>query len=78
MPGRPSLARMGVFSAILLATAAVLTPPAPAGAAGREVLLHGAAAVGMEDVAYPNANGGPALFPVAPSAYVGRCPRPRR
>ena len=48
--------------------------PYLADAAGREVLLHGAAAVGMEDVAYPNANGGPALFPVAPSAYAGRCP----
>ena len=50
--------------------------PYLADAAGREVLLRGAAAVGMEDVAYPNANGGPALFPVAPSAYAGRCPTP--
>jgi hypothetical protein len=49
--------------------------PYVADAAGRQVLLHGAAAVGMEDVAYPNANGGPALFPVAPSAYAGRCPK---
>ena len=48
--------------------------PYLADAAGREVLLHGAAAVGMEDVAYPDADGGPALFPVAPSAYDGRCP----
>jgi endoglycosylceramidase len=46
-----------------------------ADAAGREVLLHGAAAVGMEDVAYPNADGGPAAFPVAPSAYDGTCPK---
>jgi endoglycosylceramidase len=46
-----------------------------ADAAGRQVLLHGAAAVGMEDVAYPGANGGPAIFPVAPSAYTGRCPK---
>ena len=29
----------------------------------------------MEDVAYPNADGGPAIFPVAPSAYDGRCPK---
>ena len=49
--------------------------PYLADSAGRQVLLHGAAAVGMEDVAYPNANGGPAIFPVAPSAYQGRCPR---
>jgi endoglycosylceramidase len=49
--------------------------PYLADAGGREVLLHGAAAVGMEDVAYPNANGGPALFPVAPTAYDGRCPK---
>ena len=44
-------------------------------AAGRQILLHGAAAVGMEDVAYPGANGGPSLFPVAPSAYDARCPK---
>jgi hypothetical protein len=50
--------------------------PYLADAAGREVLLRGAAAVGMEDVAYPNANGGPAVFPVAPAAYDGRCPKP--
>jgi endoglycosylceramidase len=47
--------------------------PYLADTAGREVLLHGAAAVGMEDVAYPRANGRPALFPVSPSAYAGRC-----
>jgi endoglycosylceramidase len=41
---------------------------------GRQVLLHGAAVVGMEDVAYPGANGGPALFPVSARAYDGRCP----
>jgi endoglycosylceramidase len=41
---------------------------------GRQVLLHGAAVVGMEDVAYPDANGGPALFPVSARAYDGRCP----
>ncbi len=49
--------------------------PYLADATGREVQLRGAAAVGMEDVAYPNANGGPAIFPVAPSAYDGRCPK---
>jgi endoglycosylceramidase len=61
----------------------VVTPPAGtpdatpylADPSGRQVLLHGVAAVGMEDVAYPNANGGPALFPVSPSAYTGRCPK---
>jgi hypothetical protein len=49
--------------------------PYLADASGREVLLRGVAAVGMEDVAYPNANGGPALFPVSPSAYQGGCPK---
>jgi endoglycosylceramidase len=42
--------------------------------AGRQVLLHGAAVVGMQDVAYPDADGKPALFPVDPGAYDGRCP----
>ena len=49
--------------------------PYLADTAGRQVLLHGAAAVGLEDVAYPGANGGPALFPVSPTAYDGRCPK---
>jgi endoglycosylceramidase len=49
--------------------------PYLADAAGRQILLHGAAAVGLQDVAYPDANGGPALFPVSPSAYDGRCPK---
>ena len=60
----------------------VVTPPGGpdltpylADAAGRQVLLHGVAAVGMEDVAYPEANGGPAVFPVSPAAYAGRCPK---
>jgi endoglycosylceramidase len=60
----------------------VVTPPGgPNGTpyladdASREILLHGAAAVGMEDVAYPNADGGPALFPVKPAAYAGKCPK---
>jgi endoglycosylceramidase len=42
--------------------------------AGREVILRGVAAVGMQDVAYPDANGGPAIFPVDPAAYAGTCP----
>ena len=37
--------------------------PYLADGAGRQVLLHGAAAVGMEDVAYPNADGGPGALP---------------
>jgi endoglycosylceramidase len=60
----------------------VVTPPSGsadatpylADATGRQVLLHGAAVVGMQDVAYPDANGGPALFPVDPAAYDGKCP----
>jgi hypothetical protein len=60
----------------------VVDPPTGSGDAtpyladtsGRQVLLHGAAVVGMEDVAYPNADGGPALFPVSARAYDGRCP----
>jgi len=51
--------------------------PYLADAAGRQVLLHGVAVVGLQDVAYPGANGGPALFPVSPSAYDGRCPAPQ-
>lgn len=42
---------------------------------GRQVLLRGVAAVGLQDVAYPTADGGPALFPVATSAYDGKCPQ---
>ena len=42
---------------------------------GRQVLLHGVAAVGLQDVAYPKAGDKPALFPVSPSAYDGRCPK---
>ena len=57
--------------------------PAPTGDAtpyladssGRQVLLRGVAAVGLQDVAYPNANGKPALFPVSPSDYDGKCPK---
>jgi endoglycosylceramidase len=79
----PPAANAAVASSIPpLAFLHVVTPaggpdrtPYLADAAGREVLLHGVAAVGMEDVAYPNADGGPALFPVSPSAYTGRCPK---
>ena len=52
--------------------------PYLADAAGRQVLLHGAAAVGMEDVAYPGANGGPALFPSRRRPTTGAAPRRRR
>jgi endoglycosylceramidase len=48
--------------------------PYLADSSGRQVLLRGVAAVGLQDVAYPNAKGKPALFPVSPSAYDGRCP----
>ena len=30
--------------------------------------------MGMQDVAYPGANGGPAIFPVNPASYDGKCP----
>ncbi len=63
------------FLHVVTPTSAPDATPYLADAAGRQILLHGAAAVGMEDVAYPGANGGPALFPVAPSAYDGRCPK---
>ncbi len=43
--------------------------------AGRRVTLRGMAVVGMQDVAYPDADGGPALFPVDPAAYDASCPR---
>jgi len=61
----------------------VAVPPGASGAAatpylvdsaGRRVILRGVAVVGLQDVAYPGANGGPALFPIDPSAYDGRCP----
>ena len=41
---------------------------------GRRVILRGVAAVGLQDVAYPGGAGGPALVPVDPSAYDGKCP----
>jgi endoglycosylceramidase len=63
------------FLHVVTPTSGPNVTPYLADSAGRQVLLHGAAAVGMEDVAYPGANGGPAIFPVAPSAYQGRCPR---
>jgi endoglycosylceramidase len=40
----------------------------------RRVILRGVAVVGLQDVAYPGANAGPALFPVSPAAYDGKCP----
>jgi endoglycosylceramidase len=48
--------------------------PYLADSSGRQILLRGVAAVGLQDVAYPNANGKPAIFPVSPSAYDGKCP----
>jgi endoglycosylceramidase len=70
----PTLPAFAFLHVVTPTTGADRTPYL-ADPAGREVLLHGVAAVGMQDVAYPNANGGPALFPVAPSAYDGRCPK---
>jgi endoglycosylceramidase len=70
-----SLALSLTFLHVVTPTSGGDRTPYLADAAGRQVLLHGAAAVGMEDVAYPNAQGGPALFPVAPSAYASRCPK---
>ncbi|MGO8870088.1 MAG: cellulase family glycosylhydrolase [Acidimicrobiales bacterium] len=55
-------------------TTAADASPYLADPAGRQVLLHGAAVVGMQDVAYPNADGGPAIFPLSASAYDGKCP----
>jgi endoglycosylceramidase len=49
--------------------------PYLADSSGRQVLLRGVAAVGLQDVAYPDANGKSALFPVSPSAYDGKCPK---
>ncbi len=49
--------------------------PYLADAAGRHVILQGDAAVGLQDVAYPGANGGKAIFPVSPTAYAGTCPK---
>ncbi len=60
---------------MVVPTSGLDVTPYLADAAGRQVLLHGVAAVGMQDVAYPRANGGPAIFPVSPSAYDGRCPK---
>ena len=83
LPLTPPAANAAVVSTVPpLTFLHVVTPPGGpdrtpylADAAGRQVLLHGVAAVGMEDVAYPDANGGPALFPVSPAAYAGRCPK---
>jgi hypothetical protein len=67
----PSLPYLHVVTA---PTDSANATPYLADPAGRQVLLHGAAVVGMQDVAYPNADGGPALFPVSPGAYDGKCP----
>ncbi len=75
--GRPAAADLPALSFLHVVTPAAGTADATpylADPAGRHVLLYGAAAVGMEDVAYPDANGGPALFPVSPGSYEGRCP----
>jgi endoglycosylceramidase len=69
----PAVSGLGFLHVVTPASGPDHTPYL-ADASGREVLLHGANAVGMEDVAYPRANGRPALFPVSPSAYDGRCP----
>jgi endoglycosylceramidase len=42
---------------------------------GSQVMLRGVAVVGLQDVAYPGADGRPALFAVSPSAYDGKCPK---
>lgn len=81
---RPPLPAPGVVPA--LGFLHVVVPPADGGAGatpyladavGRQILLHGVAVVGLQDVAYPGADGGPALFPVSPAAYDGRCPAPQ-
>ena len=73
-PGAGTIPALTYLHVVTPAGGADRTPYLADGA-GRQVLLHGAAAVGMEDVAFPGANGGPALFPVSPSAYEGRCPK---
>lgn len=48
--------------------------PYLADAAGRQVLLNGVAAVGLEDTAYPGSGDGPPKYPIDPAAYDGTCP----
>jgi len=77
-----SAAGTGVSEVAPLPFLHVVTPasgadrtPYLAGPTGQQVLLRGVAAVGMEDVNYSGADGGPAIFPVSSSAYDGKCPR---
>jgi endoglycosylceramidase len=69
-----SIAPLPFLHVVTPTTGSDLTPYLADGS-GRQVLLRGVAAVGLQDVAYPNANGKPALFPVSPSAYDGKCPK---
>jgi len=78
-PSTPTAALPGAIPTVGLLH--VVTPtsggdrtPYLADAAGRQVVLRGVAVVGLQDVAYPGAGDGPALFPVDPSAYDGTCP----
>ncbi len=70
-PAIPSL----TFLHIVTPTGGGDLTPYLADGQGRQVLLHGAAAVGLQDVAHPKAGDKPALFPVSPSAYDGKCPK---
>ncbi len=63
------------FLHVVIPTNGANRTPYLADPAGRQVLLRGVAAVGLQDVAYPTANGGPAIFPVNSSAYDGKCPK---
>ncbi len=74
LPASGTIAPLGFLHVVTPASGADRTPYL-ADAAGRRVLLHGDAAVGLQDVAYPNADGGPALFPVTPASYDGTCPK---
>ena len=72
--GRASVPSVPFLHVVTPAAGAADATPYLADSSGRQVLLHGAAVVGMQDVAYPDANGGPDIFPVKPSAYDGKCP----
>jgi len=63
------------FLHVVVPTSGPDRTPYLADPANRQMLLRGVAAVGMEHVAYAGADGGPALFPVNPSAYNGACPK---
>jgi hypothetical protein len=66
------------FLHVVTPTSGADVTPYLADAAGRQVLLHGAAAVGMEDVAYPGANGGPPSSRSRRRPTPADAPRPRR